>query len=428
MGMILDWGAAPDTRSGVRRRGPPGVGLAGWGLGDGAGAGVDPRILHCVPGLDPRQGGPSRTVVALTDALACFPGVAIWLLSQGIRNGPTVRSREPRVTRMVVASHSRLALALALPVRRGLRGAGATAVRPALIHSHGVWHPANHWSARAARAWGVPLIIHPRGMLEPWALGQKALKKRLALKLFQRAELDGARALVATSEMEYENLRRFGLRQPVALIPNGVDLAGLETAGISPRIPERERLALFLSRVHPKKGVLELVRAWGQIAPVGWRLCIAGPDEGGHWGAVARIVERLRLGSAVDYAGPVEGAAKAALYREADLFVLPTFSENFGMVVAEALSYGVPVITTQGAPWAELETYRCGWWIATGVAPLAAALGVAMSLTDDERWAMGERGRAYVRRFAWEVIAGQTLDLYRWVLGRGDRPAGVRVD
>lgn len=385
-------------------------------------------------------------VVALTDALALRAEVSVTLLSQGARDAPTAASGMPGLEREVATSRSRLALALGLPLREALRRVGATA-RPALLHNHGVWHPVNHWAALAARAWGIPLIIHPHGMLEPWALSQKALKKRLALMLFQRRDLAGARAFVATAEMEYAQLRCLGLRQPVAVIPNGVVLPvapGTEAMALSdPRGPEgqrglrlvpempprhRERVALFLSRVHPKKGLVELVRAWGQVAPVGWQLRIAGPDEGGHWGEVARLVGHLGLGAVVDYVGPVEAERRAALYREADLFVLPTFSENFGVVVAEALAAGVPVITTRGAPWADLETHGCGWWIKTGVAPLVLALREALALSDDERRAMGERGLAYVRRYDWDLIAGQTLALYRWLLGQGDRPGCVRLD
>jgi len=418
-------------------------------------------VLHAVPSLDPRHGGPSRTVVALTEALAGRAGVRVGLLSQGREGEVTLAPAAAGVARRLVVGRSRLALALGLPLR-GALGRFTAAERPDLVHSHGVWHPVNHWTTVAARRWGVPLVIQPRGMLEPWALGRKAGKKRLALALFQGADLAAATALVATADMEYDNLRRLGLRQPVAVIPNGVAWPAALTAesagparppgpGLAPDRafdqepngasrpfptppgqardgPPRERLALFLSRVHPKKGLRELVRAWAQVAPAGWRLRIAGPDEGGHWAEVARLVDALGLAAAVDYDGPVEGEAKTALYRAADLFVLPTFSENFGLVVAEALSYGVPVITTRGAPWADLETFGCGWWIDTGVEPLARALRAAMALGDAERRAMGERGRVYVRRYDWDAIAAETLALYRWLLGQGERPGSVQVD
>lgn len=385
-------------------------------------------VLHCVPGLAPHLGGPSRTVVQLADALAGCDGLSVGLLSQRSADEQAVPSTNAGVDRRVLISRSGFVASLGLVIRRELQRRGGSA-RPALVHSHGVWHPANHWAAQAARTWGVPLVIHPRGMLEPWSLGQKPLKKRLALAVFQRRDLESARAFVATSEMECEGLRQFGLRQPVAVIPNGVALDEGAAADLyGPRRQDRERIALFLSRVHPKKGVLELVRAWGQVAPKGWRLRIAGPDEGGHWGQVERLVRQLGLGDRVEYLGPVEGERKAALYREADLFVLPTFSENFGVVVAEALAHGLPVITTRGAPWEDLVTHRCGWWIDVGVEPLVPALREAMALTDEQRAAMGARGRDYVSRFDWGRIAEQTLALYRWILGRGARPDVVRLE
>ncbi|MGD8275633.1 MAG: glycosyltransferase, partial [Thiohalocapsa sp.] len=241
------------------------------------------RVLHCVPSLDPRHGGPSQTVVALTDALARTGELTVALLAQGAAGRPVVPGAEPSVVRRVLIGHQRPVLALGLPMRRGLAEV-ASAARPALIHSHGVWHPAGHWAARAARAWRVPLILHPRGMLEPWALGQKAWKKRLALAAFQRRDLQQAWVLVATSVLERDNLRALGLRQPVAVVPNGVALPADADVGAPDDGAQagRQRVALFLSRVHPKKGVIELVHAWSQAAPRGWRLVIAGPDEGGH--------------------------------------------------------------------------------------------------------------------------------------------------
>ena len=386
------------------------------------------RILHCLPSLNPLHGGPSRTVVQLTDALSRCEGLAVTLMSQQLRGDCSVPSAMEDVDRRVSVSHSWIGLKLGLPLRFELRQYGLVA-HPALVHSHGVWQPANHWVARAAGKWRVPLIIQPRGMLEPWALGQKAFKKRVALALFQQADLDIARIFVATSEMEAENLRCLGLRQPVALIPNGIDLAIQRPLAASDYFnPNRERIVLFLSRVHPKKGLLELVEAWGRLLPSGWRLRIAGPDEGGHWSQVADLVHHLGLRSCIDYLGPVEGIKKADLYHQADLFVLPTFSENFGMVVAEAMAYGLPVITTRGAPWAELESQGCGWWIDIGVEPLIRALRVAMSLSDDDRRAMGQRGRKYVQRFDWKRIADQTLRLYLWVLGLANQPECMLCD
>lgn len=318
-------------------------------------------------------------------------------------------------------------LRLGLPVRAELVRI-ARQIPPSLIHNNGLWQPANHWAASMARRFGIPLVVQPHGMLEPWALKEKALKKSLGMALFQRRDLETAKVLVATSADEYRNLRRLGLTQPVAIIPNGIDLAAAEGPKVERARTAGERTVLFLSRVHKKKGLANLVQAWAQVRPTGWRLQIAGPDEGGHLAEVMRAAQAVGVAGSIDYLGEVNGARKTEVYHNADLFVLPTFSENFGVVVAEALSHGLPVITTRGAPWADLETNGCGWWVDIGVEPLATALRQAMALNDDERRDMGERGRAYVQRYNWADIARQMADVYRWVLGQGARPDCVQLD
>lgn len=351
------------------------------------------------------------------------------MVTQGLNGDPSVVSSDC-VNRRMIESPSRQALRLGLPVRSELARL-ARAQTPALFHNHGLWAPANHWAAGEARRHGIPLILQPRGMLEPWALNHKALKKQFAMALFQRRDLESAKLFVATAPMEYESIRGFGLRQPVAVIPNGVLFRSVGRPidvcrEFVPKTPDRT--ALFLSRVHPKKGLFNLLNAWAVVEPHGWRLQIAGPDEGGHLAEVMALARDLGIDPFVEYLGPLDGEAKSQAYFGADLFVLPTFSENFGVVVAEAMAHGVPVITTRGAPWADLETHDCGWWVDIGVDPLVQALRSAMALSDDGRREMGARGRDYVRRFNWDDIARQTINVYRWVLGQGPKPDCVRND
>lgn len=363
----------------------------------------------------------------LADALTGEIGVIVSLLSQGVVDEPFIQPQGTAVTCRICQSTSRMALRLGWPVRTELaRIMGQSP--PTLIHNHGLWQPANHWAASTARRYGVPLIVHPRGMLEPWALQHKGFKKRLGMALFQRRDLETAKVLVATSADEYRNFRRLGLTQPVAVIPNGIDLTAAEGPKVGHARTGGDRTVLFLSRVHKVKGLSNLVQAWAQVQPAGWRLQIAGPDEGGHLAEVLRAAQAVGVAGSIDYLGEVDGARKTEAYHNAALFVLPTFSENFGVVVAEALSHGLPVITTRGAPWADLETHGCGWWVDIGVEPLATALRQAMALNDDERRAMGERGRAYVQRYNWADIARQMADVYRWVLGQGARPSCVGLD
>ena len=385
----------------------------------------DIAVLHVVAGLHPHAGGPSQTVVRLTDELAGQTGVRISLMSQSLGAAPVVPSRNPAVSRVVPATGSRMALKLGLPLRRSLSREVRVGT-PNLLHSHGLWTPVNHWTARLARRAGIPLVIQPRGMLEPWALAYRSWKKRLALLLYQRRDLASAVLLVATAEQEAENFRNLGLRQPIAIIPNGADLPEWRDRADPKGSP---RTMLFLSRIHPVKGLLNLVQAWRIVRPTGWKMIIAGPDEGGHQRVVEAAIQQAGVQNDFAFTGSIYGEEKTALYCSADVFVLPTFTENFGLVVAEALACGVPVITTKGAPWQGLLTHRCGWWIDIGVEPLAAALREATTLPPDTLREMGQRGRTYVEQnFGWPGIAQQMLSVYRWVLGRGDKPNCVILD
>ena len=166
-----------------------------------------------------------------------------------------------------------------------------------------------------------------------------------------------------------------------------------------------------------------LLDVWAEVRPPGWELVIAGPDEGGHRADLEAQVMRLGLQRDVLFCGAVADADKWALYRSADLFVLPTHSENFGVVVAEALAVGVPVITTTGAPWSMLTESGCGWWVPPKPRPLIEAVRSATSISDSERAAMGRRGRANVAEtYGWESVVEQMRAVYEWALGRDPHP------
>lgn len=386
----------------------------------------DVAVLHTISGLHPHSGGTSRVVVDVTDALTEQPCMAITLLTQSLLNGATISSDSATVSRVVAMTSSRVSLTFGLPLLNRLKQIISTE-KPSLIHNHGLWQPVNHWAASMARRHRIPLIMQPHGMLEPWALEHKGYKKRIAMAMFQRSDLKEAKVLVATSSIEHENIRRLGFQQPIAVIPNGLKIVVKSKSDVvESQQLNRVRNVLFLSRVHPVKGVLNLVHAWAKVEPQGWKLLIAGPDESGHIKDVLNAVKQLRIGDSVEYLGEIGDERKSAIYRSADLFVLPTFSENFGVVVAEALAHGLPVITTRGAPWSDLETYCCGWWVEIGVDPLVKALREGMELSDETRSQMGERGRQYAQRYNWEGIAEQTAAVYKWVLGIGSAPKCIR--
>lgn len=296
------------------------------------------------------------------------------------------------------------------------------AKQPCLLHDHGIWLLHNHSIAKNARCFKIPRVVSVHGMLEPWAWQYKAWKKRTAWMLFQHHDLITAQVLHATSESEAAHIRELCPRVPVAVIPLGVEVSPQNTQPA----PSKQRIVLFLSRIHPKKGLLNLIDAWHQLQPHGWKLMIVGPDENGHKSLVEKKVRSLQLDSSVQFQDAVSGEAKWELYRKASLFVLPTLSENFGIVVAEALACGTPVITTKGAPWSDLDTYQCGWWIDTGISPLVEALQRAMTLSQEELNTMGYRGKLLVEsKYSWNRTAEQMVNLYLWILGYEKKPLCV---
>ena len=363
-------------------------------------------VLHTTASLHARNGGPPRTISALAEGLG-RDGATVEVLA--LADGPSAETVRPNP-----------ATARTSFVERG-RGetrrfqAHVENANSDVVHDHGLWLPTNHAAARAAHQRGVPFVVSTRGMLEPWARRNGWLKKTAAWWAYQRRDLSSAAVLHATAPSEAQALRDVGLDAPVAVIPNGVHVP--PEAGPSPREKDRRR-ALFLSRVHPKKGLPMFLDVWADVRPDGWELVVAGPDEGAHRAELETQAARLGL-DAVSFLGPVGDGGKWDLYRSADLFVLPTYSENFGVVVAEALAAGVPVLTTTGAPWAELQTHRAGWWVEPEPRAIAEALRAATGAGDAERQAMGERGRALVREvYGWDGIAARMREVYEWVLGR----------
>ncbi len=284
------------------------------------------------------------------------------------------------------------------------------------IYHAGVWSPINHAVAKAARRHGIPLIVSTRSMLDPWALNHRKWKKKLAWWLYAKRDLLGATLIHATAEMEAEFIRDAlgGKCPPIIVVPNGVELPDEDYDGRDEADKGGLKRILFLSRIHPKKGVLDLIKAFGDLKPEGWELVIAGNDDGGHRAVCEDFASHQVNADRITFTGPVSDADKWEVYRSADLFVLPSYSENFGIVIGEALGMGVPVITTTATPWERMEEKGCGWWIAPGEDSLTPALKKALELDPETRAAMGKRGSAWIRaEFTWESVGRQFVDAVR---------------
>ncbi|WP_426166382.1 glycosyltransferase [Sandarakinorhabdus sp. DWP1-3-1] len=370
------------------------------------------HVVQTIASIAERDGGPARTIRDLCEALA-RAGARVTLVARHdpARDGALLRPDPALVTTLLVPGR--------LPdFTAAIRPLGAD-----IVHDNGLWSLANIAAGTAARRLGLPLLLTPHGMLEPWALAWHRRRKQLAWALYQRRLLAQAELLVATAAPEAAAIAALLPGKPVALVPNGVACPPLPDR--SDRAAAPGRTLLSLSRLHPKKNLPGLVAAWARLAPQfpDWTLQISGPDEGNHRTALGDQIARLGLGDRVRLTGPVAEADKPALFAAADLFVLPSFSENFGITVTEALAAGVPVVATTGTPWASLATEACGWRAGTDPDSLATALATAMRLSPAERAAMGSRGHALVQRdFGWAPIAARLLDSYGRVMQGAPEP------
>ena len=379
------------------------------------------RILHTVAGLWAGTGGPVASVTSLCAALAAR-GHQVTLLTGAGPLHPAVLGLQPRVrVRTEPLGPYRLA-----NWSSAFRAACLEEARRAdVVHDHGVWLHTNWSSVRMAGRAGRPVVRSPRGMLSPWALGRTRLVKRALWTLLEASLFDKSALVHVTSEAERDDVRRLGIRAPVVLIPNGVDLEGEFSServadARSRGIPEARgrRVVLFLSRVHPVKGLDLLCQAWASLPPdLPALLLVAGS---GDPSSVSRLREWLaeQPGPPASYLGPVTGERRLALLASAWLLALPSYSESYGMVIAEALASGTPVLTTTSMPWTEVGTAGCGWVIPADANPVAKVLDEALRLAKAEHEAMRERAREFVAHgHSLRVAATRMEESYRALVG-----------
>jgi glycosyltransferase involved in cell wall biosynthesis len=237
----------------------------------------------------------------------------------------------------------------------------------------------------------------------------------VAWRLYQRRDLTRASYHHATSEGEAQNLRKLRLDVPVCTIPNGVDVPDLATFARAKTTSGNT--ALYLGRLHSIKGLTNLIQAWACVQPQNWCLKIAGPDQSGEQARLEKAVAAAGLSKVVSFLGPVDGQPKQRAFLEANLFILPSISESFGMAIGEALAHALPVLTTTGVPWPKLVENNCGWQVEPTVAGLVEGLRAATSCDFKTLQAMGMNGRSFVAtQFRWDRLAHQFVSLYEQII------------
>ncbi|MDB6113140.1 MAG: aceC [Lacunisphaera sp.] len=368
------------------------------------------RVSQIVPSLDSRYGGPSRSARALANHLvAAGETVELLTTSDDGRPGAPQPGDVADIRTFPCVTPRWLTRSPALS--RHLETAPVDC-----IHHHSLWLLTLRYAHEAARRRGVPLVISPRGMMSGWAYRHRRWRKMLAELFVHPGAFAGAAGWHATSPEEADDIRALGFKQPVCVSPNGVDLpaaAGLAAARaawheLCPATRTRP-VALFYSRFHRKKRLRELIDLWLSLPRGDWLLLIAGVPEDytaaeiDIWIAAANAGEKIAV---------FDGAGRPPPYAVASLFLLPSHSENFGLVIAEALAAGVPALVTDTTPWKDLATAGSGWCVPW--AEFGATLAGALATPAAELAAMGARGRGWVGRdFSWQRAAGLLRNFYQ---------------
>lgn len=382
------------------------------------------RVIHVVPAVTQEASGPSYSVVRLCQSLV-EAGVDLTLTAMDWSPLPS----RPAFIKIFPLGFGPRRLGHSPSMCRWLQDEAA-AGKVDVIHNHGMWQMNAVYPGWAAKDGKAKLVVSPRGAFSVWAMSYGSWLKKIFWPLIQRPALAHASCFHATSDAEYENIRSLGFKQPVAIIPNGIDVPEFV-----PKTKRDMRTLLFLGRIHPVKGVDVLLRAWAEVSGrfADWRLLVVGTDAGysaqsGYLGEMKALATQLEL-KRVEFVDPLYGEAKWSAYRQAELFALPTHSENFGITVAEALAAGTPAIVTKGAPWSELDTHQAGWWIDSGVEALVDGLKTAMALSPEELARRGTNGSGWMaREFSWDTIGNRMHRTYRWLSEGGPVPSWVRLN
>lgn len=376
------------------------------------------------PTLDKKDGGPARSI----------PTLAKGLQSAGVN--VVLMTFETEDLNLHVLDETGVSI-IVLPKKSSYKYVESVVLKEKfdIIHIQSIWDIWIHRLAKIARDHNIKYMMTPRGTLEAWGIYQqgfvKKVKKLAALTLFLRNDIQKADCILTTAEEEKNSVRNLGFTNPIAVIPNGIEFSDYPCRTNEYLCKVRKQV-LFLSRINPKKGIDMLIDAWNEVAKTypDWNLLIVGNGEEVYIKRLKDKIHSLGLDSVVKIGKPAFGKEKYELYATSSLFVLPTYSENFGMVIAEALACGVPVITTRNTPWKILEDTESGWWIELSADNVANTLKVAMNKPLKELFAMGQKGTKMVRKnFNYEEVAKKLVKVYEWVLSSndGDMPNTVEV-
>ena len=289
-----------------------------------------------------------------------------------------------------------------------------------VMHIHGIWSGLLHKAAGYANANNIPIVWSTHGMTAPWSMKHKWWKKLPAWLLYQKSDLQGASVIHCTTEQEVEWNKKFGFKKCI-VVPLGTEIKPLNLLNVT----GKSHCLLFVGRIYPVKGLKQLISAWGKVVRdleadmrrERWKLRIVGPDQAGHRSELEAMVVGLQLEEFVELVGPKYDVELEKEYDNCDCLVLPSFTENFGGVIVDALAHGKPCIASTFTPWCELRERECGWWVSNEPEVLASAIYEMITLDDVRRHEMGMRGRKLVaEKYTWDAVVKAMVRGYEEVL------------
>ncbi|RHS48984.1 glycosyltransferase [Tannerella sp. AF04-6] len=376
------------------------------------------KILHTISGLNISSGGPTSCTYNLIKGLR-DEGIEADILTLMPRDDSDKIIADDSFIK-ALPNDARTPLVYSSNFRRYL----SSHIGYDLYHANGLWTCPTHFTAEIAKKQNKPCVIAPHGMLYPQALQVSAWKKKIVSTVFQRKDLETASCLQATCMAELEHIRAFGLNNPVAVIPNGLVIDdSLEIRKTSNSV----RRFAFVGRLNRIKNVDLLLSAWSKLGDKtrNCELLIIGDGDTAYKKELEEFATANKLNN-VRFLGFIMGKDLQKLVHSIDFQILPSKSENFGMVVPEALIQGAPVIASKGTPWSDLETFDCGWWVDNDIDTLISTLLIAINLSEQDRLGMGERGRTLVlRHYSIKSVSLRMKQLYEWLVYKNIKPEYV---
>jgi glycosyltransferase involved in cell wall biosynthesis len=393
------------------------------------------KIYHLVENLDDTYGGPAKSVPHLVKGLEDFK-VNNTLLSVKYHNNESnevieKNNLEWRSFSYNFIKKSRYSKALKHYLINHIKK------DQTLLHTHNLWNFISYIASKLSVKYKVPYVIAIRGALYPWSLSQSSLQKKIAWRLFQKQALQKATCIHVTDVAELNAVRELGITSPIALVPNGVNLD--EFKSMKSKVDAKQELGLdsskknilFLSRIHPKKGIEFLITAWGKLVEKNpeWNLLIVGPnDDETYYQNLLKRIKKSNLEDRIIFKGMLTGEQRINSFAASDLYILPSHTENFGIAIAEAMAAKLPVITTKGTPWQEIIEYDAGWWVELSQQNIDTALSEALSCSDKELEKKGLNGFELVQKYEWKYQAKKMKEVYDWIFGIKEKPDFIHED